>query len=131
MAVGFSGNDIAQRMSENPPPTDVFEKNYTACANPRQDSDEEDTEQVSFSRTLYGIQWSLAALFSYFGKSVWTETLGVQTRIQSNCVGAMLGGDVGLDFLSQIITTTLGADEVLEDMEGKQIVQLEDTVSLC
>lgn len=59
------------------------------------------------------MQWSIAALFSYFGKRTWKEyvvenggILGTddnrRTRFTSNCIGALVGGDVGLDVLFQI-----------------------------
>ena len=65
---GGESQSLAEAMTENPPPKEVFEANYTACVNPK--SDEEDAEpEQTFSETLtgYGLQWSAAALFSYFG----------------------------------------------------------------
>ena len=94
---------------EYTPPVDVFNKNLTACLNPGGSSDVE--SKATQSDTWYGLMWSAAALFSYFGKSTWSEKEEVrgpggdstlQGQLVSNCVGFLAGADVGLDVLFQI-----------------------------
>ena len=93
---------------EYTPPVDVFNKNLTACLNPGGSSDVE--SKATQSDTWYGLMWSAAALFSYFGKSTWSEKgeradgSTFQSQQVSNCVGFLAGADVGLDVLFQIVS---------------------------
>jgi len=108
------GQQVMQAMKAFPPPREVFESNYTACLNPERrlaatgNKDGTRGLQTTISSTRYGLMWSLAGAFSYFGKSTWSdEVLGRSLQIVSNCVGGILGGDIGLDFLIQIFDQTL------------------------
>jgi hypothetical protein len=108
-------------LAKDVPPMEVFNANLTACMNPKktrrdrglQTLDEVLTNSVfQDGRTAYGIQWSAAALVSLFRKVTQT-TLAVSEAIPepdtkldyvSNCIGFLLGGDIGLDFLIQIFS---------------------------
>jgi hypothetical protein len=122
---------IEQTLKVDPPPIkEVFMANYSACLYPEADVSEEEEDgddegtrralrarsttsaaankkvhrQLQDPQTQLGIMWSGAALFSYFGKSVWWEQGLFNTDYQflQNCVGAILGADVGLDLLIEI-----------------------------
>ena len=112
LSLGEDGNSrLTQALASTPPPMTVFKSNYSACLNPDSDTgsrklDEFKGYEFFEDYTAYGVMWSVAALFSYFGKSTYweqdffTETLDLQ--MVSNCVGFLLGGDFGVDFLIQI-----------------------------
>lgn len=110
---------LTQALASTPPPMSVFNKNLTACLSPKSDSDGDTRErklQSGPEDTRYGLQWSAAAAFSYFGKSTWQEVEGFNTQFLSNCVGFLLGADAGLDVLFQIFNE--GANRIVSDQQG-------------
>jgi len=98
-------------LADTPLPMDIFQSNYTNCLHPQQEEGKAALQARSSDDqlTLVGLQWSVAALFSYFGKSTWFngEFQGNDLELQlvSNCIGFLAGGDVGLDVLFQIWDT--------------------------
>lgn len=98
---------IGQILANNPPPMmAAFQSNYSACLHPeRQLSPYDDGRRLQtpgIESTLLGLMWSAAAGFSYFGKSTWGTNEAMQAQLLSNCLGAFLGVDAGIDFLIQI-----------------------------
>lgn len=97
------------------PPMEVFNQNYTACVNPVVDGRRlEDVEEVVQQTTAYGLQWGAAALLAYFGKwTRWEDEIAdtdVRFNMVQNCVGAIGGLDIGVDFLAQIFSSDNNLD---------------------
>jgi hypothetical protein len=97
---------LSQTLAVDVPPIHIFNENYTACMN--RDTRLRGLRELflyTTAQTTYGLQWSAAAFFSYFGKSTW-GTVGPATSVQlvSNCIGLLAGGDAGVDFLIQIFS---------------------------
>lgn len=117
-------NRLSSAMKETPLPREVFNANFTACLNP---SDSRNLQSTSSETdTWYGLQWSAAALFSYFGKVTWKDRIvgpcpfcdDVRDQFLQNCIGFLVGGDAGLDVLFQIYTATDGRRNVGPDTES-------------
>ena len=129
MTLDEAGNvNLVKAIATTRPPMEVFNANYTACLHPEETrrslqfggvDDDEFLDKLFEVETLYGLQWSGAALLSYYGKSTWWakediievpdddddfpyDDLDFNFQQLSNCVGVLLGGDFGLDVLFQI-----------------------------
>ncbi|CAB9509632.1 unknown protein [Seminavis robusta] len=116
--MGFNADNdknslLSEAFASNQPNLDVFTANFTACANPPTNVRRGRELQTGlFSLTMTGIQWSGAAAIAYFGKSTWGSSGGVGLQLVSNCLGALIGADVGFDYLIQIVQ---GTDSTLVD----------------
>ena len=105
------GKRLQDAIRTTEPPMEVFNQNFTACMNPEVVDGRrlEDAEPIVQENTAYGVQWGAAALFAYFGKwTSWEDEIfdnDVKFTMVQNCVGAMGGFDVGVDFLAQIINS--------------------------
>ncbi|CAB9522656.1 expressed unknown protein [Seminavis robusta] len=99
-----ASNLLAEAFATYPVPhLDVFQANYSACASP---TTGERHLQFNDGEVWPGLQVSVAALFSYFYKQTWWsgEFVGrqVSATYAANCIGALVGADVGVDLLLQV-----------------------------
>jgi hypothetical protein len=109
MMDGDHSTHLSKALAVDVPPMHVFNENFTACMNPANRLRRlTDGQLFPDGKTTYGLQWSTAALFSYFGKSTWTTNDEILNpgiiQLLSNCFGFLLGADAGVDFLIQIFS---------------------------
>jgi hypothetical protein len=113
---------LKEALKENVPPMDVFNANFTACLYPNEDrgralrTKQEQRQLATEQKNMYGIQWGVNGIASYFGKSTYGQWFGgsFAANLISNCVGFLGGFDFGIDFLIQLWTFR-DEDETPED----------------
>ncbi|CAB9509633.1 expressed unknown protein [Seminavis robusta] len=120
-------NSLAEAFKLSPPPLAQFNANYTACAYPTGNLRQREL-QFSQGDTWTGIQLSAAAAVSYFLKSTWYEGTLADYQILSNCIGALVGADVGLDLLLQVFQEGSGfAPAISEEEDPSRQITITDT----
>ncbi|CAB9516491.1 unknown protein [Seminavis robusta] len=126
---------LAEAFAIHPPPLlATFKGNYSACAYLNNGNLRHQRELNLVGDIWVGLQLSAAAFLSYFLKySVYSDayTNKLDYQLLQNCVGLLMGADVGLDLLIQINYGLRSIEEEDPSQQRQRPPYSEDRIYQC